>query len=195
MSSYDSLASTYTFHLYIERDDREIIDATITAKDDPGEIAKAKKDLKRLLDAYSPTLKASPAPAPDIPPPQEPENSDSGTPSADQPDKAEDAAPSSVAQTSSKRPNGAKGLLLLRCAECGNTFGTFLREYQTGIACKCGHQIDLTAPLARYHISCPSCGHEGFGRTNLEDPEIEVRCRCGRDVTLRWVPDAKGYQN
>lgn len=45
--------------------------------------------------------------------------------------------------------------------------------------CKCGHPIDLTAPLARYRFTCPYCEKESWGQTNLEDPDITVRCKCG----------------
>lgn len=86
-------------------------------------------------------------------------------------------------------------MLRLRCKECGNTFGIFLREYQTEVLCRCGHSIDLTAPLAKYHFTCPYCEREKFGKTNLEDPEITVRCNCGGDVDLRWNPKAREYQN
>ena len=103
--------------------------------------------------------------------------------------------PAGGGQTSDKRSEGAKGLLRLYCRECGNTFGTFLKERQSEITCRCGHQIDLTAPLALYRFTCPYCQHEGWGKTNSEDPEITIRCKCGGDVDLRWVPKAKEYQN
>ncbi len=31
--------------------------------------------------------------------------------------------------------------------------------------------------------------------TNLEDPEITIRCKCGMDVDVIWAPKAKEYQN
>lgn len=96
---------------------------------------------------------------------------------------------------SDKRPEGARGLLRLYCRECGNTFGTFLKERQSEITCRCGHQIDLTAPLALYRFTCPYCQHEGWGKTNSEDPEIEVQCKCREMVTVRWNRDAREYQN
>lgn len=74
MSYYDGLTPAYTYRLCIEREDRVIIETAITVKAEPGEIAKAKKGLKRLLDAYSPTFPAPPAPAPDIPTPPEAED-------------------------------------------------------------------------------------------------------------------------
>ena len=104
-------------------------------------------------------------------------------------------APAGGGHISDKRPEGARGLLRLYCQECGNTFGTFLKERQSEITCRCGHHIDLTAPLARYRFTCPYCEKEAWGQTNLEDPEITIRCKCGGNVDLRWVPKAKEYQN
>ena len=92
-------------------------------------------------------------------------------------------------------PEGARGLLHLHCPECGNTFGTFLREYQTEMMCKCGHPIDLTGQLGRYHATCPYCQHESWGKTNSEEPVVEVRCKCKEMIRLQWVPEAREYQN
>lgn len=86
-------------------------------------------------------------------------------------------------------------MLRLRCLECGNTFGTFLREYQTEVECKCGNQISLTGQLGRYHAVCPYCQHESWGKTNSEEPEIEVQCKCKEMIRLQWVPGAREYQN
>ena len=180
MSYYDGLKPAYTFRLRIERDDREILDTAITVKSDADEITKAKKSVRRLLDEYTPVIKAT-----------EPES----TQDPPEPEAHEAAATEPGEQTSDKRPEGAKGLLRLCCRECGNTFGTFLREYQSEITCRCGHHIDLTAPLARYRFICPYCQHEGWGKTNSEDPEIEVQCKCREMITVRWNPDAREYQN
>ena len=105
------------------------------------------------------------------------------------------AAPQRTIPTASKKPDGAKGLLRLYCPEYGNTFGILLRKYQTQVACKCGHQINLTGRLGRYRYTCPYCQNEGYGKTNSEDPEIEVQCKCHEMATVRWNPDARDYQN
>jgi len=47
--------------------------------------------------------------------------------------------------------------------------------------------------VARYRFTCPYCEKESWGLTNLEDPNITIRCKCGGDVDLRWVPKAKEY--
>jgi len=181
-----------------------IVDTTVEVKATAKEISKAKRTVQRLLNEYAPAIETTQAVAP------EPEHpclitlDESGpAPSsstweyltrraADLRNHQPENAP---APPPEKKPDGAKGLLRLHCPECGNTFGTFLREYQAEIACKCGHPINLTAPLALYHFTCPYCAHEGFGKTNLEDPEITVRCKCGEDVELRWDAKAKEYQN
>ena len=192
MSFFDGLTPTYTFRLQIERSDRPILDTEITVKGTPDEIAKAKKSVQRLLNDHTPTPKAPepvPTPAPEADAPALPEPEAQATATEQQQDTpAEDAI-------TRKPPEGARGLLRLRCPECSNTFGTFLREYQTEVDCKCGHLIDLTAPLARFRFTCPCCQQEGFGKTNLEDPEITVRCKCGEEVALEWRPTAKEYQN
>ena len=139
------------------------------------------------------------APEPDAGQVSEPEAAGSLKPKAkfDEGYRAEEYAPAVVpkleAPASASRPEGARGLLRLRCPECGSTFGTFLKERQRDIACKCGHRIDLTAPLARYRFTCPYCEKDTWGQTNLEDPEITLRCRCGMDVDVMWVPKAKEY--
>lgn len=69
MSFFDGLIPTYTFYLKIERSDRTIIDTAIVAKAYPDEIAKAKKNIQRLLTEYTPDIKVKeqvPAPAPEV---------------------------------------------------------------------------------------------------------------------------------
>ena len=68
-------------------------------------------------------------------------------------------------------------------------------RYTFGAYIKRGHHIDLTIPLARYHFTCPYCEKKTFGRTNLEDPNITIRCKCGGSIDLCWVPKAKEYRN
>ena len=108
--------------------------------------------------------------------------------------KAAEEAPATTA-TYADPNRGAKGLLRLKCRACGNEFGKFLQEYQQSVACKCGSQIDLTAPLASFRFTCPYCGKEGWGKTNAEDAEITTRCKCGSDLTLEWNPEAREYRN
>ena len=181
MSFSLELPQTYTFSLCIDRGGRTIVDTTVEVPDTREGITKAKRTIQRLMNEYAPVPKA-----PDLVG-LNPESQ----PSTDPPPAAETAS----TPPPEKKPEGARGLLRLRCPECGNTFGTFLREYQTEVECKCGHQIDLTTPLAPYRFTCPHCQHEGWGKTNSEDPEITIRCKCGGDVDLRWVPTAKEYQN
>lgn len=190
----------YTFHVCIEADESTVLDVMIAADNNPDSIAKAKKAALKLLADFSPSVK-KPAPvplletaAPDTPDTQkgpQPPAPTAGTQMP--PDSAISVYRSSLGEQ--KKLDGAKGLLRLRCPKCGNTFGTFLREYQTEVACNCGCKINLTGQLGRYHFACPYCQHEGFGKTNLEDPEITVRCKCGKDVDLTWVPEVKEYRN
>ena len=167
MSYYDGFTPTYTFSLCIERSDRVLVDTTVEVKATAEEIAKA------------------PAPADD---PVEPEMESQAPTGSPEQKGATDPPPE-------KKPDGARGLLHLHCKECGRAFTTFLREYQTEVDCKCGHQIDLDAPLAKFAYTCPYCEQTRWGQTNLEDPDITVRCKCGGDVNLRWVPKSREYQN
>lgn len=114
-------------------------------------------------------------PPPDLPPEPEP--------------KAQPTA------TYADKQSGVKGRLQLNCPECGNAFGTFLHEYQQTINCKCGHAFNLTDPLASFRFTCPYCRNEGWGKTNSEDAEIAVRCRCGEDLTLEWDAASREYRN
>lgn len=190
MSYYDELTTTYTFRLQIVRNDRTIIDVAITATAVPDGIAKAKENIQRMLNEYTPAIKVREpestrsleTAAPILPEPESQE-----APAADcRPDEPEKtAAPhQSITRTAVKKPDGVKGLLRLRCPECGNTFGTFLREYQSEVECKCGRRIDLTAPLEKYRFTCPCCEKETWGITNIEGADISIKCKCDMDVNL-----------
>ena len=199
MSYYDGLIQTYKFSLRIERSDRLILNTEIIVKGTPDEITKAKKNIQRLLTDYTQTAKApepASAPAPEADAPSLPEpNTQIPATEQQQDEPAEETSPQSTGPTDTKKPDGVRGLIRLRCPECSNTFGTFLRDHQTELMCKCGHGIDLTVPLARYRFTCPYCGKETWGLTNLEDPEIIIPCKCSEDVYLRWNPQVKEYQN
>jgi len=166
----------YTFTLKICDSLGALVDMTIGAAQTTDGLAKAKETIHKALEEFTPMpigIKVLKAP------------NTTAEPVENVPAQAPEVRP----------PAGAKGLLRLRCLDCGNIFGTFLREPQTGIDCRCGCHIDLTAPLARYRFSCRYCEKEGWGYTNLEDPEITVRCKCGGEAELRWNAKAKEYQN
>lgn len=184
MSFSIELPQTYTFSLCIDNGNRTLVDTTVEVPATTEGVAKAKRTIQRLMNEYAPAIAPTPVSVPPGAENQAPINP------TDQPEP--EAAPEPPPE---KKPQGARGLLRLHCPECGNTFGTFLREYQTEIACKCGHQIDLTGQLGRYHSTCPYCQHESRGKTNSEEPEIEVQCKCKEMIRLRWVPEAREYQN
>ena len=187
----------YTFRLQVEEDDQVTLSTAIRAGLTAGEIAKAKETIHRLLDEYTPE-----AAVPEMEAVRTPEGEAADTPEPDvqtadhirqtteSPTESKDPAPASASE-----PEGARGLLRLRCQACGKTFGTFLKERQKEILCNCGHHINLTAPLARYRFTCPYCEKDTWGLTNLGDPEITIRCKCGMDVDVIWAPKAKEYQN
>lgn len=171
----------YTFSLCIKQDGKVLIGTEVGAGDTQEDITRAKKTIQRLLNEYNPAARM-PKPTPEMPEPE-----------VTAPPPVQKVTPPAVEKA--EKPVGVRGLLQIRCPECNNTFGTFLREYQTSVICKCGHHIDLTAPLARFAYTCPYCEQTRWGRTNLEDPEITVRCKCGGDVDLQWNPSTKEYQN
>jgi len=197
-------AQRYTFTLKICDSVGTIIDMTIGAAQDQDSLAKAKETVHKTLEEFTPTPVGVKVPAqntemPITTPGMTPgmimelrRKSSTATDPAAEP--VEDATPQDP-PPAVKPPTGAKGLLRLRCPECGNIFGTFLREPKTEIDCKCGHSIDLTASLARYRFTCPYCEKESWGYTNLEDPAITIRCKCGGDIELQWNAKAKEYQN
>ena len=183
MSFSIELPQTYTFSLFINQGNRTLVDTTVEVEATAKGIAKAKRTLQRLMNEYALAIEPTQATTP------EPENQAPADPT-EQPEP--EAAPTPPPE---KKPEGARGLLQLHCKECGRTFGTYLREPQTEVLCKCGHLIDLTGQLGKYRFTCPYCEKESWGRTNLEDPDITVRCKCGADVELRWQSKAKEYQN
>ncbi len=193
-------AQRYTFTLKICDSVGPLIDMTIGAAQDQDSLAKAKGTIHKALEEFTPSRVVVKAPAQNAEMPITPSMimerrvEDGTTPAPDttaEPVKdapVQDPAPE-------KSPAGVKGLLRLRCPDCGNIFGTFLREPKTEIDCKYGHRIDLTGTLVRYRFTCPYCEKDTWGLTNLEDPEITIRCKCGGDVELKWNAKAKEYQN
>lgn len=73
-----------------------------------------------------------------------------------------------------------------------NVFGRFLREPSASVTCRCGGEVQLDN-LTRYEFTCPCCDFEAHGRTNLEDPEITVPCKCGNPVTMKWDRNKRMY--
>lgn len=86
----------------------------------------------------------------------------------------------------------AYGVLRLRCPKCGDVFGRFLREPSASVTCRCGGEVQLDN-LTRYEFTCPCCDFEAHGRTNLEDHEITVPCKCGNPVTMKWDRNKRMY--
>lgn len=67
-----------------------------------------------------------------------------------------------------------------------------LREVSANVTCRCGGEVQLDN-LTRYEFTCPCCDFEARGRTNLEDPEITVPCKCGNPVTMKWNRNKRMY--
>ena len=166
----------YTFRIIIRKNDQEtVMDACRAATPEEAERAKAAiAAIKAILDSFVPILEgpATPDAAPALPEP---------TP--------EPATP----PVKRKTPRGA---MFLKCPSCGRTFGTFVKEPADTIDCRCGNKIPIsgTGVLGHYTYTCPCCETRKFGWTNLQDAEIEMKCRCGNAVSLTWNPTAREYR-
>ena len=181
----------HTFHLCIERGGDTVLNTVISA--DGGDVQKAKRTIQKLLNDFTPgggkpgrtPIQADPA----------------GTAEQAREDRetAEEAPlPEPAPETVRERQDGqsgVRGALQLLCGGCGRTIGTFLKNRQEEFRCKCGNSIDLTKPLARFEYTCPYCEAKIFGLTNMEEPDVTIKCRCGSPVDLRWVPKIREYRN
>ena len=184
MGTINMEAPVYTISLQINVDGCYVVDSSVKVEEN--DLEKAKKTVKTLLDDYA-TARAKAA-APGVTP-------TAAEQAAERTPEAEPEPEAKPLPSTDEKPNGVKGFVQLTCKQCGNTFGTFLREPQDKIACKCGNEIDLTEPLAKLRYTCPYCEMGRYGRTNSEDATITVRCKCGGDVDLTWNPTAREYQN
>lgn len=88
---------------------------------------------------------------------------------------------------------GARGVIRLLCPVCHKTFGTFLHVPQVSIGCHCGVTISLEG-LRDFRYDCGCCGRNSYGKTNFEDPEITVACKCGNPMTLKWDDEKRTYE-
>ena len=196
---------------YIKRGDNTVLDIAVEAIDTPESIRKAMNTVRRAMTNYAPktmsiTIDADQAQTAHV-------SAKVAVSTAGQTDAASEPATVSLPAATGQEPDpqptpaiapaprpdkpleGVRGLLHLRCEECGKPFTTFLKMKQQEIACRCGHVTDLTKPLARFHYTCPYCEMERWGWTNLEDTNISVKCKCGGMVDMQWVPKAKEYRN
>ena len=99
-------------------------------------------------------------------------------------------APAETPQKAAK-PEGAKGLMRLKCPKCG--VFAFTKDYRTEWTCKvCGERFSLEN-TALFEYDC-SCGRHTYGRTNIEDAYFGYLCGdCGKPTVLKWNPKAKKY--
>ena len=149
----------------------------LKAAPDAAEIHSIKSDLSRALREVS-TNAAACALTGGIP-----EKAKASTPAGAEPKRV---------QRKEIHKGTAYGVLRLRCPKCGDVFGRFLREPSASVTCRCGGEVQLDN-LTRYEFTCPCCDFEARGRTNLEDPEITVPCKCGNPVTMKWDRNKRMY--
>lgn len=184
----------YTFRVSIRKDEQDTIIDTAISGSTPAEIKKAKADVIRLIDSYTPEgIQAAPAPAPVALQPGttldlDPEGQAPAGPEV-QPEAVE--APAITRTRATRKP--PRGAMFLQCPECGRRFGTFLKEPADAVECRCGHSISLDN-IARHTYTCPCCERTRYGWTNLEDPDITQACVCGNEVSLSWNKAAREYQ-
>lgn len=158
MSFSIELPQTYTFSLCIDQGNRTLADTTFEVPATTEGVAKARRTIRHLMNEYAPAIKTMEPVTHTLivgdetgPVPTASTWEHFVKKAGDQ--KRDDQAEVTTAPPPEKKPDGARGLLRLRCPECGNTFWTFLREYQTEVACKCGHSINLTGQLAEAEVS------------------------------------------
>ncbi len=186
-----ALDKHWTFHLCLERGGETVLDTEIGAWS-PEETEQALEAVRQLLDRFGPEAPVGPAayggPSRNCQTPEEPQTA------AEEPAAEEPAAEEAGVEAESAKA-GAGGLLTLRCESCGSVFTTWLVEPKRTFLCKCGGELDLTVPLARFRYHCPNCGKTRFGRTNVDRPTLEVRCGCGSPISLTWVPKLRMYRD
>lgn len=84
--------------------------------------------------------------------------------------------------------DGYKGLLALKCPDCGQMFVVFERAATKTAHCRCGSEIPLEN-LTRIHCKCPKCGEYRYYWTNRTEPSFEMNCGACRamcDVEYSW---------
>ena len=115
----------HTFHLCIEEDETTTLDIMVRAGDTPEDITKAKKTILKMLADYTPAAKkAAPVPpaeveAPAAPGPEEEARASAPDAGAQMPPES-DAPPQGSGALEQKTLEGVRGLLRLRCPECGS---------------------------------------------------------------------------
>ena len=192
----------YVIGGYVKRGDNTVLDIAVEAVDTPESIRKAMNTVRRAMTNYIFADKAQSAHLSTQPTASSAEQATAAEP-ATPPDPADSDQEPDTQPTPAIAPvpklgkplEGMRGLVHLRCEECGKPLTTFLKFKQQKITCRCGYSIDLTKPLARFHYTCPYCEMERWGWTNLEDPTISVKCKCGGMIDMQWVPRAKEYRN
>lgn len=181
----------HTFHLCIERRGDTVLNTVIAADGD--DVQKAKRTIKKLLDDFTPG-----GGKPGRTPIQTELAGTAAQVREDQGPVEEISLPEPAPETVQEQrdgQSGVRGAVQLLCGGCGRTIGTFLKTRQEEFRCKCGNSIDLTKPLARFEYTCPCCEAKIFGLTNMEEPDVTIKCRCGSPVDLRWVPKIRECRN
>lgn len=183
--------TNYMFRLSVERGGETVLNTVIAAGGD--DVQKAKRTVQKLLNDFTPGG-GKPARAPVVP--------DLAGTAAQEREGRETAeelpSPEPAPEPLQERRDGqggVRGTVQLLCGGCGSTIGTFLKNRQAEFRCKCGDSIDLTRPLARFEYTCPYCEAKIWGLTNMEKPDITIKCRCGSPVDLQWVPKIREYRN
>lgn len=90
---------------------------------------------------------------------------------------------------------GVTGPLQIYCDECEAVFFLWAKELTTEVTCRCGHTIELTKGLAKFHYTCPCCERRRTGYTNIVDPSFETKCGCGNQIVLNWDKKRREYRD
>ena len=82
-----------------------------------------------------------------------------------------------------------KGMLLIRCPKCGNTWGACYHKAIKQCHCKCGNAIPLK-DLKKVFLKC-TCGRAYKYMTNIEEEQFSFPCYgCKKEIQLFRGKDA-----
>ena len=103
--------------------------------------------------------------------------------------------PAAIGGTPAYDRIGNKGLLLIRCEECGKVAIINAKEPMTDIECReCGHRTHLD-DLAVIEATC-TCGMTWHYLTNFTSATVAVWCKaCDEKIVATWDKELRKYVN
>lgn len=104
-----------------------------------------------------------------------------------------ETAPNPPKTLTSKSPWIFRGLIRYTCPDCGDIF-FFVNRDATSIDCRsCGKNHRLNN-LIKFTAECGCCEHRSYGWTNAVIDEIDIRCKCGNPLTMKYSKKLNQYE-